>query len=430
MRPVYSQAKNNIVRLLRWSERYTKTDMVYATSGGFWLFLGYSIQIVSGLVLAVLFANILPKEAFGTYQFIISMAAIVSVFTLTGMGGAIIRSAAQGESRALSYGFKIQMVWNVGIVLASATLSLYYFINENHLLGTAFLIVGTFQPFITGFGLCKSYLHGKKLFRESTIIDILGRFIPFVALVITLFVSPHPLSLIIVYFSAHACTLFISFMFVVNKYETGNTNDVKIKSYSKHLSVMESFGEIAAAIDKVFVWTFLGAAPTAVYALAQMPVLHLQSMFGLMRILAFPKIAQRPFAELKQTLPYKIRNYFLVTLFVVIAYIIAAPYIFALFFPQYLEAVSYSQALALLVLAVPRTFISQAFLAHGMKRELYIINITGPGMRIALLGALLPLYGIWGAVIALLLSELVITGIQWYLFKKASVQESPSLPIP
>ena len=65
-----------------------------------------------------------------------------------------------------------------------------------------------------------------------------------------------------------------------------------------------------------------------------------------------------------------------------------------------------------------------------MKRELYIINITGPGMRIALLGALLPLYGIWGAVIALLLSELVITGIQWYLFKKASVQESPSLPIP
>ena len=53
-----STIKNRIILLLRKSEKYTKTDMVYLFSGGSWLVVGQIISSVSALALAVLFANL------------------------------------------------------------------------------------------------------------------------------------------------------------------------------------------------------------------------------------------------------------------------------------------------------------------------------------------------------------------------------------
>lgn len=410
-------AKARFVRLLRWSEKYTKTDMVYLASGGSWILLGYIVQIVSGLGLAIAFANLLPKEVFGTYQFILSGAAIVSVFTLTGMGGAIARTAANGSEGSLRYGFRTQMIWSSGIVLAAGISSLYYHLNGNALLGNGFLIVGALQPFITGFSLYRSFLQGKQLFRESVILETTQRLTSFVVLLAALFTTNDPLVLVSVYLLSNAASLSLTYLFVVRMYAAPLSPDPELKNYSKHLSVMESFAEVANVIDKVLVWVFLGAAPLAAYVIAQMPVLHLQNLFGFMRILMFPKLAQKNFSEIIRTLPEKIRLYSLVALVVVGAYVFAAPFLFALLFPAYPESVLYSQILALSVLAIPRSLIGQTFLAHQKKRELYIMNISTPLVRIALLALLLWIWGIWGAMAAILITEIYAALLQWHLFR-------------
>src|SRR5689334_12787395 len=71
-------------RLLRWSERYMKTDMVYLAKGSFWLTLGQVAASASGLLLVIGFANLLPKEVYGTYKLILSLAGIIASFSLTG----------------------------------------------------------------------------------------------------------------------------------------------------------------------------------------------------------------------------------------------------------------------------------------------------------------------------------------------------------
>ena len=42
--------KKRLVHILRWSERYTKTDMVYFASGNFWLITSRVIGVGSGVV--------------------------------------------------------------------------------------------------------------------------------------------------------------------------------------------------------------------------------------------------------------------------------------------------------------------------------------------------------------------------------------------
>jgi hypothetical protein len=43
-----NQLKYKAYTFLRWSERHTKTDMIYLTKGGFWLTLAQVISSASG----------------------------------------------------------------------------------------------------------------------------------------------------------------------------------------------------------------------------------------------------------------------------------------------------------------------------------------------------------------------------------------------
>lgn len=407
-----------ITALLRLTERYTKTDMVYLASGGFWLFLGYGTQMVIGVLLSVAFANLLPKEAFGTYQFVISGIAILGIFTLTGMGTAVMRAGANGSSGALRYGVRTQLLWSVGTVCMGIAVSAYYFLQGNTLLASSFLVASLLQPLITGFSLYKWYLQGRGLFRESVIAELLQRVAPFALILLALTVTDNPFVIIATYFGAHALSVAVTYVIVIRRHKLTVGKNETFTTYSKHLSVMESLSELASALDKVLIWVFIGAAPLAGYVLAQMPVLHMQNIFGLVRSLAFPKLTQRTFPELQRILPRKMFLYALVVALAVGLYILIAPFLFGLLFPLYPEAVIYSQALALMVLFIPRALIGQAFAAHEKTRELYISNISTPLVRIVLLLCLLPSIGVWGAIIALIVTEVYGTLLQLYLFRQ------------
>jgi O-antigen/teichoic acid export membrane protein len=417
-----NKLKSRIYDFLRWSQKYTGTDNVYLAKGGFWLVLGHGAQIILGLILLVAFANLLPKEAYGTYQYIISIAGIVSIFTLTGMGTAIMRAAARGSDSSLRYGFRVRLKWSIGIVIASGIMAIYYYINGNTLLASGLLIVGAFQPFVSGFGMYKSYLVGKQLFRDITVLETVQKILPFAALLPALFLTNDPLIIIFIYFSSHAVSLFLVYKIVNSRNPAPLVPDPELTNYSKHLSVMSSISTASNYLDKVLIWYFLGAIPTAAYTLAQNPVSHINSLFQLVHSLTFSKIAKKDFRDLKITLPSKIRRYFVFVAISVGAYILATPFLFSLFFPAYPESIIYSQLLALTVLATPRSLLGQVFIAHKMKREQYIARISTPVVRIALLGILLPFFGIFGAIFAIIGTNAFEAAIYWHLFNRTKIK--------
>jgi O-antigen/teichoic acid export membrane protein len=399
------QIKEFIYRTLKRSERYTKTDMIYLARGGFWLNAGQVVSALAGLVLAVAFANLVPKEIFGTYKFVLAIAGIVGAFSLSGMGNAIVRSIVHGHEGSLVQGTKTHLKWGFVVVGLSLAGSLYYFLNENILLASSLVIVAIFTPLTLATALYDSFLAGRKDFKASALYSAARAVAHALFILGAILITDNILIIVLVYFLSQSAVLFLLYRHVLVRHKPNSKTDPGTISHAKHLSLMNVMGALSAHIDKVLVFHFVGAVSLAVYAFASTPVLQLQGLAKILRTLALPKLSKRGIAELKSAMPHKLVVTSMASIGLAAVYIILAPLIYSLLFPQYIESVLFSQVLAVTLIFSPAVLIGETLIAHRKTKELYVVRTVIPIVKIALLFLLLPPYGIWGAVLAILISK-------------------------
>lgn len=390
--------KNKTYGFLRKTEKYTKTDMVYLASGGFWLSMKTVLAMVAAFGLSVAFANLLPKETFGEYKYVFSLFGLLAIPTLLGMGSAVTKSVAQGYDGTTIAALKIKMRWGLWGSAASVAIALYYFLQGNVILAGSFAIVAVFLPFIDTLNLFNAITTGKQLFKVSIIYEAVIQVSTAVIIITTLFFTNNLPIILLAYFISYTAIRFIVFHIVIKKHTKNNNVDHNALTYGKHLSVMEVLGVISGTLDSILLWQFLGAGPLAVYSFAKAIPTQINGVLKKLVTLALPKFAQRDFQEIKKTLFHKMVVLFLIIAVIVIAYIIAAPFIYHTFFPQYTDAILYSQVLAVSLLLFPQKFIATAFQAHTRKKALYISSTITPIVRIILAIALIPSFGIMGAI--------------------------------
>lgn len=416
---MFEWLKRKLLLLLRRSESYTKTDMLYMAQGGFWLTLAKGVGMFSSLLLAAAMANLIPAEVFGTYKFVLSAAGIIGAFALTGIGTAIIQAVARGYEGALRSGIVEYLKWSIGTITLSVAAALYYWINDNSILATAFLIVAVFNPILIGSSFFTQFISGKKDFKTQSIFDSIADFIPAIILISAVYVSDDPALIILTFFIAGTIINLMLYRATIKKYRPNESIDPQTIPYAKHLSLIGVMGKVGENIDKVLVFHYLGAAPLALYAFAQTPIAQLKLLNEIPVKLAIPKLSTRSLAELKRTLPRKIFLLVGIMAVIVVSYIVVAPFIFKLLFPKYVGAVIYTQILALSLILAPGSIFSDALAAHMKKRELYISQAILPIVKIALFILLLPLFGIWGAVWATIISQAITFVVFGYLFWQA-----------
>ena len=416
--------QQQLLQLLRWSERYTKTDMVYLAYGGFWTMLGYAIQVLGGIIITVALANLIPRETYGTYQFVISTASILGVFTLTGMGTAINRAVSQGKPGAFRSGVRTKLKWSLGIIVASGAVASYYFYQGNDTLGYAFLIAGAATPLIDSFRMYNYFLNGQRRFKEAAVLGSIRKLLPIVAILTSLTLTNNVLILLATHFVSNALSFLLMYGVVIYRHHPPIDADADAVGFSKHLSIIALFSRAASHADKILIWHFLGAAAVAVFTVAQLATRYSGSFLNTLSGIALPKLATRDLSTLQQTLPRKVLLFSAVMALAAVLYILLAPFVFALLFPEYPESVLLSQVLALTLLFIPRSLYTKALTAHACTRELYLLGIINPASKLTLLAILLPLYGLWGAVYAFIISGAIEMVVVYVLFKRAKSGDS------
>lgn len=410
--------KQKAYNFLRWTEKYTQTDMVYLTKGGFWLTAGNIIASAASFVLAIAFGNLLSKETYGIYKYILSILGLLVIANLPGMETSVARSVAQSRDGSFFDSLKAKIKWGFLGGLASLVLSAYYYSNQNNTLALCFLIAAVFVPFMDSLQIYQAILNGKKLFKDSAKYTALGQIAVAGAMIIALLLTKNIFLIIVAYLLSSTLSRYIFLKITVSKTKLNKTKDPAAVPFGIHLTLMNVVGMIADQLDKIIMWHFLGAAALAVYSFALAPVSQITNFLKSVPQLSLPKFASQNKEEIKKTLPKKMAKFFLILLAGTLIYIFLAPYFYKIFFPQYMESIKYSRFYALIILFFPQKLIGYALTIHAKTKNLYFIQTVNSIARIVLLLILLPLYGIMGAILAILLPYILNTFLQFYFLKK------------
>lgn len=409
--------KTALHRTLRWSEQYIKTDMVYLTKGMSWITLGQVVSSIASFATAIAFANLISPDLYGHYQYALSVFNLLAIFTLTGLTTSLTRAAAHNRDTSLVHAFKTRLGWGLTGGAIGMCVALYYFIRGNEPLAWSMTIVAGAVPLFYAFELYIFFLRGKKLFKEASLYASISSVLPIACLIGTLFLTNQIPLLLLSYFVPYIAMHILFFRHTLRTHVHNTETDSQLIRYGKHLSVMGILGTLSVNIDKFLLWHFVGAHQLALYAFAIAPVKQLDGLISGVQHVIFPKLATHDIAHIKRMVWGKMRWLFLAIGFLVILYIVCAPFMYALLFPQYMESVLFSQIFALVLLFIPiKIFLEDTFTTHAKVREKYVIGITSAVIKIALLLSLVPFYGIWGALISYLVARIVMASITTILF--------------
>lgn len=404
--------KSRLVSILRWSEQYTKTDMVYVANGNFWGILGQVVTAVLSLALTMVFANYLPKETYGLYTYILSLAGLLGVFTLTGMNDAVSQATATGDESALRASIKYQLKWNGMQFLAFCVLGGYYLYNGNAIVAISLFVMGVCAPLTAAFNTYGAYLAGKKQFRVNTLFGIASTAVYVISMMAIIILNGHVTWLIAIYSLSTLGTTFAFYIATLRIYKPPAMESHGALKYGRELTFIGFMGPIASQIDKIILTHFWGATQLAVYSLAMAipnrASIAIKNLLGI----AMPKFSTKTPEELNKTFYLRIFQGLLVGSLFTIGYIVVSPFVFTYLLPKYLDALFYSQLLSVIfIFGMPNRYTSLLMSSQKLSRLMFFSNTIQIIIRIILYIIL----GIWGGVLGLIIAQISITIIGMFI---------------
>ncbi|MEK7538898.1 MAG: oligosaccharide flippase family protein [Patescibacteria group bacterium] len=428
MKNLIERAKITAYQLLRKSEKYTKTDMVYLTKGGFWLGVGQIISSVAIFSLAIAFANLMSQETYGTYKYVLSITGLLTILTLRGVDSAVLQSVARNFEGVLIPALKTRIRWGLLSATSSICIAIYYYINGNNTLAISFLIASGFLPFIDSFGIYNALLNGKKLFHLSATYAAISQIGSAITMAGSLFFTKNLFTILFVYFLSWTLFRFVFFMVTIKKFPPNNKIDPETIPYGKHSSLINIFDALVSSVDGLIVFHYLGSVNLAIYSFALAPVVQIRGLLNNIPTLAIPKLSARSSIEIEVVLRKRILALFALGAFISLAYILVAPYIYQIFFPKYIDSVFSSQLFSLAIaLSLPQVIFGSTVgskLTLIPKKMLYLWNIPGVIFIISVL-TLIGAFGVNGVIFSRLLSitsGFVINCIIWKKIKKIEAE--------
>lgn len=402
--------KQKIYEFLRWSQKYTGTDNVYLVKEGFWLLMVQIFSIFTGLLLYMAFANFFSPHDYGIYKYVLSIVALLGIFNLEGINTSLIRSVAKGFEGSLTVALKEKIKWSALGSLILIGICGYYFLRENIMYAVLFLIAAFFFSFYSTFNIYVSFLNGKKEFKKRTIYFTFCQILYITGLVTALYLKANLIIIIFLYFFLQAVGNLLAYRKVYSQ-KRNEERDPEMSIYGKHLSLMGAMGTITANIDKLIIYHFLGPVELAIYTFALLPVDHIRTSFKIIKPLALPKFSKRSFEELKATVPKRTILLLGIIIVIILSYILIVPYFYKFLFPQYEESIFFSKVYIFSLLGILATVPGTVLVSQRQTKKLYILGAINSIMKITLLFTLTSVYGILGAITAIIIVGLFKTGL-------------------
>lgn len=385
----------------------------------FWVTLGQFGTSISAFVVLAVIANLVSKEALGEYRFVLAVLTILAITALPGLDTAVVQSTARGFTGQLPRLIREKAKWGVLGLLAGLLLAGYYFWVGNDIRATALAASALLVPLYGTYFIYFFYLQGKREFLWSSTFQIISRLFFAIFVVLAAFFLRDPVSLVVTYMAVTILTQYVGYQYTLKKYAHEPENfDPEVVPYGKKLTVLGAFNIIAVNIDKILVGIFLGAVPVAIYTIATLLPLESIRAGRIIGQVTLPSFSSEGF-RVKTSWLFERLALLEFALFVCWGvYTLIAPHFFSVFFPTYAEAVPYSIVAMLIVLTAPAYVLRSLFVAQKYTYGINLTLIAVPVLKTIILAVALVLFGLWGAVWALVAGGVIELALHLYAYFK------------
>lgn len=400
---------DKISRLFGFDAPYFIKNFSYLAVTGF-------ISLVTSFLLAIFAARYLPKEIFGKYQYLTTIATTCTIFSLIGMRTAVSQAIARNLEGTYRKGLVMSLKGAFMGSLIIFVLGMYYWPSDSRLAGAFFVMCFLFAPFAIS-NYYTSYYVGKKDFKRASFQSTFATILATVMLILAIFFTQNLILLILAFLSEMLINGY--FTLKVLKNLKNDEFDLDNLKFGLKLSIAQFGVNFSTYFDKIITGSVLGFSELAIYSFAIVIPEQIKGNIKSIETIGLPKLAILDKVQIKKDFLKKLTLFLFITAVIVAIYYLLAPLFYRIFFPMYLNSIRLSQLFSLsLIPAAGISFLTTLFHAKKQTKILAIMHNFYALIQIILISVFMFYYGLYGLVFARIATRVLTFAIGIYLFIK------------
>jgi O-antigen/teichoic acid export membrane protein len=379
----------------------------------FWSNLNQGVTTASALALSIIFTRFGTLGLYGQYLFVLAMFGLFSIISIPGVRTVIFRTTSQGYdrvySKATTFSFLLSLL---GIpLLIAAGVFVYFF--KTKILGITLIVFALFFPFMEGLQNWMPFLKGRSEFRKLAFYNLAKILISLIAVTLSIIFTENIIVILAAYFLVNS-GFNILYHFQSVRLLRNDKLDPEWKKQSYALTIMGLSSIIFGRVDIVLIGSLLTFEQVAIYGL----VMKFADVFFSIIKSTMEAIVPNLYQSKKITIRYFYKFFFLSFLVPIILYpIIKYPVLF-LYPERCSDVVRFSKVyLAIIPFYFLNLVATYFMIKYKLNKEINIGRIISMIAVVVFYAILIPLYGIWGGVVASMLYFITQLLINLFLLK-------------
>lgn len=384
------------------------------------IFLLRFVQLGMALASTYFLARTMSKDAFGEYNMVLNAIGIAGLTSLTGLNNSLMQAVARGfmgtYRSVVPVAFGSSFLGSLGLLVMSG----WYLADSQSQIALGFLAAAVLFPLAYGLTQWKSVVIGQERFHELLLHDGGSSVLTYGSVIATVFFWPgnYVFPLLVTLLVPAICNLIITALKYRQIPFDAGVEHQNIR-YGIRTTLYSGLGAIGSNLDRVLVFSFISPAALALYiAASRIPDLLAGAMQDVSAVIA-PRLAKHESYTKRVDRIFTVISMIYGLAIFALAFLAIPLLIPFLFGDNYADAIPYAQALTCSVAIGNQANMRFRFIRSRIdERGFRDITLFSSAVRLVAFVALVPAFGIIGAIVAIFIYRLALVGIVRIVIKR------------
>jgi O-antigen/teichoic acid export membrane protein len=373
-----------------------------------------------GLASTYFLVRSMSKDAFGEYNMLLNAIGIAGLTALTGLNNSLMQAVARGfmgtYRAVVPVAFGSSFLGSFGLLVMSG----WYLVDAQKQIAFGCLAAAALFPLAYGLTQWKSVVIGQERFNELLLLDGGSSILTYSSVIASVFLWPgnYVFPLVLTLLVPAICNLVIT----ASKYrQIPSAAGVEHQNvrYGIRTTFYSGLGAIGSNLDRVLVFSFISPAALALYvAASRIPDLLAGAIQDVSAVIA-PRLAKHEKYTKRVDRIFTVISMIYGLIIFALAFLAMPLLVPFLFGENYADAIPYAQALTCSVAIGNQANMRFRFIRSQIdERGFRDITLFSSAVRLIAFVALVPAFGIIGAVVAIFIYRLALVVIVRIVIKR------------